>query len=230
MTLGNVLPSNSLSDIGDCRNGNMIFGSKHSMADVALGVFAANFDNLRLGQSRAGMRNSPRLPALIHLIGYVVGISAKKEMVWINTRSVVAMVQNAHTFWYGAVVQFIAIAMRLYYFTINANRAVSSALLGGGPLPTIVRAVFVDFCPKTFLGCGVHTVSASKTDWLPPNHLKTLIGVWRDSCVLTAAALAKVCRNLAWGRIKGHDDLQSLCHATGRSQRRGGAFVGFVQE
>lgn len=216
MQLGNMPPSISTDNITNIRPVDTVFGGKFFLRGAFLRISAANLSNLCLCQFAI-------VASLCRLVLHIVGVGAKEQMCRIDARGIVALVTNAHVFWNGTVMQFVAIAMGENHFAVNVYRSISVECAVASPQPAINR--FVDLRPKAFNSGARAAMSMQEVKRLTFNPSVSLAVLCSNVGELTAAAFAKVCRYFAWCRIEGHDDLQSLCQALGLSQAVAGALL-----
>lgn len=85
----------------------------------------------------------------IHIL-HVVGLRSKPKMLGVATGRIVALVTDFQLLWKGAVVDFIAHAVRFARATASMDNAVPVRVARALPFPTFVWAALIHILPKVF--------------------------------------------------------------------------------
>ena len=73
------------------------------------------------------MPTTSLLSALCVSVGYIIGVTSKEQMVWINARRIVAAMQDTHPVVNGAVAQFVGNTVSGSQLSSDEYLAVSAA-------------------------------------------------------------------------------------------------------
>lgn len=138
-----VRPNLSINNLTDQALANAIPLGKYPLLSSFSGVFSADRKDSFVSQFCALVSFSSLVPChalmapFCNAILLVYKIIANEEMAWINTRGVVALVQNILARWYATKMQFPRRAMRQSLDAMIAKAAVTLLLPIRGPLPAI---------------------------------------------------------------------------------------------
>jgi hypothetical protein len=126
-----------------------MFGSKLSIREFA---FKYSPDRCL---SKFGVRvmrsNHWQHSALSRLVGGIVCIRAKKQMAWVATWRIVAMMQHAFIAFPGRMCEFVGNTVRKAGLSAPSNSAVTQDRSVSSPLPTFMRTKTVHFSPKALI-------------------------------------------------------------------------------
>lgn len=226
--LRDIPPSSPINHAGDSFTIDTIFKGKSLEGNGFTLIPKAYFCNLAVIEFGVFLCASLCLSSLAHHVQTVIGFCAKPEVCGIATSGIVAtrtIVKYAQVFWNGAVLQFITVAMHVYILPLNVYASIAKGVGITCPFPAAVGGNLVNIFPKTVFGGASSVMTSNIAVWLTFDPTACFVGERHKLRVFAAAAFAKVCRKFAWSRIAGHDDLQSLCQAAGRFQRRCGASI-----
>jgi hypothetical protein len=215
--LRNMRPSLALNQIPDGGPTNAIFGGKLTFQYATHRVSLPNMHNQFIGQFGVRLTNAAPLAALCNLIRHVVGLGSKKQMGRIHTRSIVALVTDKHPFGDGAMMEFVAHAVRNIILVAMAHMAVTARLCAL-PFPAFVWLSFGNIFPKGFLKGYRKSLVLMTVD-----EVVLLAGVTVAGNFLSATALAQ---DLGRGIMGLHKNLQFLCQAQDVSRVAGQLLLG----
>lgn len=142
-----------------------------------------------------GVNPSPGATFCVHIVK-VVGLCAKKEVIWITARGIVALVANEHSFWDGAIGQLPSntgsrIAMRAAtHFVAPAEISISVGGTTGLPLPTVVGAAPVYLFPESLDGRAPMAVMVDVAKWFTFDNAALIYRALCNICLLPTTAVA----------------------------------------
>lgn len=174
-----MFPSHSINDFA---NGTVI--SSKSNAHLPVGnstkrVFGANGENcfgsklVRVLTLSLGGISAP----FCNHVPHIIGMSAKKNMVWIHAKRIVTLVASAHFFRNWAIVQNPRKSVSLKMFSVYYHRSVISTyrmILACSPQPA--RFGFVNVTPKS---CNPFAGNSSNSSFF-----KKLVSIHGGDCVV----------------------------------------------
>ncbi len=219
MMLGNVLPTLSINEHRNGSLANSIFSGQHFIGNCTAFVSAPNFDYLRCGQFY-------RAPASIfaQFVCVVIGNSTYKQMRRIHAARIVAMMANTCAFGNRAIVQFVAEAMNQLYLAFNAHLPVTACVRRFRPYPTTVWRILVNPVPEARASGLAFIVILEKTHRLAFDAVSCSVSFLSDIRAVAATAVAIAVWDFLRGMMGLHDDLQSLCQASGLLAQSPGRF------
>ena len=102
----------------------------------------------------AKLRRIDPSPFAIH-IPHVINVFAEKQMGWIDTGAIVAMVADMIAIWNRAIVKFVGDAVRSQQLVVEPIFSISTIVDVSGPVPTNMGIRWRDVLPKAFGECTV---------------------------------------------------------------------------
>lgn len=131
----------------------------------------------RLGSVGPAQNATPRycsarcLPVLRNLICHVRGRSSEKQVIWPNTRRVVAMMADKSTVWDRTVVQFPRQAMcaAIVGLTAQADDPVAVLVPKPRPQPATLRTLHLCPEPSGYRNTGAHLMNCIRLRAAPSN-------------------------------------------------------------
>lgn len=165
-----------------------------------------------------------KVSALCHLVGVIVSVRTKEQMIRIDARRVVAPMQHPQALWNWAIMQFVAVSMRSVHVAIDTELPIALGL-AIFPFPALIGAASVNVTPETFNWATI------------VRNTKSIVMAFDEACLsarlllngdrLSATAFAKFWELVARGMILHVDTfLSRFGHAGGRCKRRSGASIG----
>jgi len=215
-----MLPVMAIDNHRNCALADSVFSRQNFIGDCTSFVAAAQFCHLRFGEFCG---SAPAI--LAYLVGYIIGVSAKPEMRRIDTQPVIARMENLHTPRNGAVMQFVTEPMgKLMLFSV-AYQSITGSIGTCSPFPTGIRSRFINFLPKANMDGAALIMAFDKPHRLAFDALSCSVSFLGNICAIAATAATETIGNYLRGMMGLHDDLQSLCQAAGRFQRRCGISI-----
>lgn len=220
-------------DMRPHRTGNNLFDKRQAYAEhvsnlLAWGVLCgqlSNTKNVPRGQLGGWIRFTGRTVALAvtilgdHVVNVVLAC-AKKQVGGVNAGAIVAAMQYPKTVRYGAIVEFVRVAVGRNFDPVDENPAVGFSMNGGHPYPTarlqhgVDGAVLVNLTPKTLFWRGVLMgawgMTADEPQGLPLDPTVSGAVPTRDWGGLTATTFAEFRCGLARGIMGLHQKLSFL--------------------
>ena len=151
-----MLPPNATNDATNGHLSDSELARKSLLAYSALGVEPTDFSNLLFGQTSLGVPFASAATPLLSPIPVVLEGITKPQMVWSDTRRVIARVQNTRAFREHAprVIEFPSKMGSAFVDDLLAtggykDPAIAILVQQAGPDPAFVRSLFPDFGPKT---------------------------------------------------------------------------------
>ncbi len=98
---------------------------------------------------------------LSNFISIIVRVCSEKQVVRVNTRAIVALMQNTKSFWYGSSTNSPRHSVGhhiLFSSPIEAKSAIAINLATANPLPTLFRGFNINFGPKSSDWVNFYTV------------------------------------------------------------------------
>ncbi len=160
-------PKLSIQNSCDCLLGNAEFSSERNTAKTGnfFSVAGSYFEDLgfrKLGHwgflaarlffgNRFAVALSSRLAKLNHFVSHVIGVGSQKEVRWVHTCTVVALVANEQSVWDFSYAQFVCQSVNVMGFSGNGKSPVSTPELcrRPNPAPFWMRR-FINLFPKPF--------------------------------------------------------------------------------
>lgn len=99
------------------------------------------------------LRRIYTMPFVVHVV-HIIRVCTKKQVGWITTNRIIAMVTNKQAFWNRAISQLISnmTCTHRFVFTCACN-TISRIVDIFKPRPTLAFCLNVNALPKTFCGC-----------------------------------------------------------------------------
>jgi hypothetical protein len=145
-----MIPNSSMQDTPDVTLGNVehfsesILPVNHRVSNVGFPYFQDIFlgQNMVIGAFAINMSITPSP------IFHVVHLRSDIKMFWINTKRIVALMQNRFSFWYRTITENPSSPMRSSAFLIELTYTVTKLMASlSCPVPTLIR--FFNVGPKT---------------------------------------------------------------------------------
>jgi len=140
------------------------------------------------------------MSTLCNHIRYVIGMSAKPKVGWIDARPIVAAMANIHAIGYRAMMQFIGVTVRrCVCMHLGSKYPMPCRVSSPLPFPAFIWSALVHSFPETLFDGGDRSagMTISETSWLPLNHSLFDSGTVCDCSRLAASTHA----HAAWIRI-----------------------------
>lgn len=189
------------------------------------------FRQYRIGIGFAQTSSCHMSPLAYHIV-CVVLMCAKKQVIWVYARGVVAFMANKHAFWNWPVVKLIGKAMHQHIaHGRNVQTGIAEFVSRGLPIPALILIAALNRTPEALFGWQAVLVAWTKQFRLAFDMSPTGIVSRRDLGSFAATTMAKAIGDFWGGIVRGmivHSkfSLLELAHATGRLQRRGGNLIG----
>lgn len=204
---------------------NSVLGGKRFEGNGSLGVLAPYFCDLRFGKFCFSSFRPDWFTSFIVSISHVLGVGTKRQVRGVTARCAIARMHDEHTIGNCSIVKFVTIAVRLYRSAINAHLSVTGRGFSAHPQPTAVVALLAHFIQKSLSGWTAVVVSVYEANGMAFFPSMTIIITDGYLGWLSTTALTVTVRGFFRGIIERHDDLQSLCQASGLSQAVAGALL-----
>lgn len=155
----NVLPDSSGKNGTNKWSGHAEFSGKSHFCSKPRKVGGAYHSHNPVGQLRVGVflalnvqarTRSISSPALFDAILNIVILCAKKQMIWIHARFIVAFVTHIHSFWNGAIAHLKCQPVGKECPPNSLHFPISVGLCASNPIPTVCKASSLHPIPESF--------------------------------------------------------------------------------
>lgn len=214
MTLGYMRPLLAKNNIRNGHFGYAIFGGQCTLRYASHRKPLANFSDLLATKFCMAVSFAACIPLLLAHVAQVVGVSAKKKMVWISAFWVIATMAHYNASRDGTKVEHVGNTGRMMSNALPMGTAVSVPVKVTTPLPAFVRAALDNFLPET--------INVSLSSIVTVNKLGLLTWVFGYSDRLTTTAFAEF-----WGIMGLHRNLPFCAKSQGVPAPLGQLFSSF---